>query len=75
MAVRMSALRAGRPLPPGRFPVLISVGGSVDPGTIVRLEGYGQFKKCNDLVGNRTRELPVCIKVPQQTTLPRAHLK
>jgi hypothetical protein len=27
MAVRMSALRAGRPLPPGRFLILISVRG------------------------------------------------
>jgi hypothetical protein len=27
MAVRLSALRAGRPLPPGRFMVLISVRG------------------------------------------------
>jgi hypothetical protein len=35
----LSALRAGRPLPPGRFLVLIS-----DLRAIVRLEGLGQFK-------------------------------
>jgi hypothetical protein len=43
MAVR-SALRAGRPKPPGRFVVLISVGGLLDPMAIVRLEGLGQLK-------------------------------
>jgi hypothetical protein len=41
MAVR-SALRAGRPLPPGRFLILISVRGWGDP--IVRLEGLVQLK-------------------------------
>jgi hypothetical protein len=42
MTVRLSAPRAGRPLPPGRFLVLISV--RVDPRAIVRLEGLGQLK-------------------------------
>jgi hypothetical protein len=44
MAVRLSALRAGRPLPPGRFLVLIPVRGCIDPRVIVRLEGLGQLK-------------------------------
>jgi hypothetical protein len=39
--------------------------------TIVRLEGLGQLKKSNDLIGNRTRNLPACSIVPQPTTLPR----
>jgi hypothetical protein len=43
MAVRFSALRAGRPLPAERFPVLISLMGWVDPRTIVRL-GLGKLK-------------------------------
>jgi hypothetical protein len=43
MAVRLSALRAGRPLPPGRFLILISVRGLVDPRATVRLEGLGQL--------------------------------
>jgi hypothetical protein len=44
MAVRLSALCAGRALPPGRFLVLISVRGCVDPRAIVQLEGLGQLK-------------------------------
>jgi hypothetical protein len=44
MAVRLSALRAGRPLSPGKFLVLISVKVCVDPRAIVRLEGLRQLK-------------------------------
>jgi hypothetical protein len=44
MAMRLSALRAGRPLPPGRFLILISIRGSVDPRAIVRLEELGQLQ-------------------------------
>jgi hypothetical protein len=44
MAVRLSALRVGRPLPPGRFLVLISVRGLVELKAIERLEGLGQLK-------------------------------
>jgi hypothetical protein len=45
MAVRLSALRAGRPLPPGRFLVPIYVRGWVDPRVTVQLEGLGKLKK------------------------------
>jgi hypothetical protein len=38
----------------------------------VQLEGLGQLKNSNDLIGNRTRELPACSIVPQRTTLSRA---
>jgi hypothetical protein len=44
MAVRLSALCAGRPLPAVRFLVLISARGSVDSRAIVRLEGLGKLK-------------------------------
>jgi hypothetical protein len=72
MAVNLSALRAGRPLPPRRFLVPIFVSGWVDPRGIVWLEGLVQLKKSNDLIGNRNRDLPACSIVPQPTTLPRA---
>jgi hypothetical protein len=57
LAVRLSALRAGRPLPLGRFLVLIFVRDWADHRAIVRLEGLGQFKIIH-LIGTRTRNLP-----------------
>jgi hypothetical protein len=44
MVVKLSALRAGRPVLPGRFLVLIFVRGFVDPRAIVGLEELGQLK-------------------------------
>jgi hypothetical protein len=44
MAVKLSALRAGRPLPLGRFLLLISVRGRIDPRATVQLEGLGRLK-------------------------------
>jgi hypothetical protein len=44
MGVMLSPLRAGRPLPPGRFLALISVRGWVDPRAIMWLQGLGQSK-------------------------------
>jgi hypothetical protein len=73
MAVRLSALRAGRPLPPGRFLVLISVRGWVDPRAIVWLGGLGQLKNPATSSGIEP-DLPTCSIVPQANTLPHARI-
>jgi hypothetical protein len=65
MAVRSSALSANRPLPPGKYLVLISARDWVDSRAILRMEGLGQLKNSNDLIWNRTRDLPACSIVPQ----------
>jgi hypothetical protein len=44
MVVRLSVLRTSFHLPPGRFLVIISVRGWVDPRAIVRLKGLRQLK-------------------------------
>jgi hypothetical protein len=75
MAVRLSALRAGRALPPPPRDL---------PGTDW---GFGLSRPPGDsaagrirsiekihLIGIRTRDLPVCSIVPKPTTLPRAPL-
>jgi hypothetical protein len=74
MGVRLSAFRAGRPLPTppqGRFLLLISVRGGVEPRVTVWLEGLGQLKKIH-LIGTWTRDLPAHSIAPQPTTLLRA---
>jgi hypothetical protein len=64
MVVRLSALSADLPLPPGRFLVLISVRGCVDRRAIVRLEGQEaigdhQFEfRCNRSTTDQTFYIP-----------------
>jgi hypothetical protein len=45
MAVRLSAIHAGRLYPQVDFLAVISVRGSVNPKAMVRLEGLGKLKK------------------------------
>jgi hypothetical protein len=72
MTVRLSALRAGHPLPLGRLLVLISVKGWVDTRAIVRLEGLGQLKNTMTSSGIERETFRLCSIVSQPTTLPRA---
>jgi hypothetical protein len=69
MAVRFSALRAGRPLPCRKIP------GTHFCQRINRPEGHiaagriRSIEKYNDFIRNRTRDLQACSIVPQPTTL------
>jgi hypothetical protein len=69
-AVR-SALCAGRPFPPGRFLVLISVMRLSGPQGHNAAGRIRSIEKSNDFFGNRTRDLPIYSIVLQPTTLPR----
>jgi hypothetical protein len=61
-----------QPFIPGRFLVLISVRGYVDPQSHGAAGRIRPIEKSNDLIGNRNCELPACSIVPQPTTLRRA---
>jgi hypothetical protein len=52
--------------------VLISVGGSVNPRAMARLEGLGKLKTFSDLIGTQTRDLLACSIVPRQSMVPHA---
>jgi hypothetical protein len=75
MAVRLPALRAGRPSPPRKIP------GTHFYQRLSRPEDHSaagrvrSIEKSNILIGNRIRDLPACSIVPQPTTLPRAPYK
>jgi hypothetical protein len=69
MAVRLSALRACRPLPPGWFLALISVRGWVDPRGHSAAGRIRSVEKSNYLIGNRLRDLPACSIKRERTVL------
>jgi hypothetical protein len=66
MAERLSALRAGRPLSPREFLVLIFLRLSRPHGSAGKITS---IKKGNDVIGNRTSDLPDYRMIPQPTTL------
>jgi hypothetical protein len=67
MAVRLSALRAGSPLPAGRFLVLNSVKRLSRPQGPSSAGRIRLVELPNDLIGNRSRDLTACSTVSQST--------
>jgi hypothetical protein len=71
MAMWLSELGPGRPLPPEK------ISGTYFSYRLIRLQGHSAAgrissnEKFSNLIGNRTRDLPACSIVPQSTTLPR----
>jgi hypothetical protein len=68
--VRLSALRAGRPLPPRKIP------GTHFCQTLSPPQGHSAAWRIRSIdksnyIGNGTRDLPACSIVPQPTTLPK----
>jgi hypothetical protein len=72
MAVKLSALCAGWPLftprkvPGTHFCLRLS-----QPQGRSAARRVKSIEESNDLIGNRTRDLPACSIVPQPTTVPR----
>jgi hypothetical protein len=64
LVVRLSALRVCRPLPSGRFLVLISVNDWTGPRAVARMEGKIQWHR------ESNPRTSACSIVPQPTTLP-----
>jgi hypothetical protein len=74
MAVRLLALRAGRPTAlytqeDSWYLFLLEAESPQGHSAAGRMRS---IEKSSDLIGNRTRDLLACSIVPQPTTLPRA---
>jgi hypothetical protein len=69
MEVGLSALRVGRPLPPGRFWFMFLLGAECITGPWC-CSGVGSVEESSELVGGRARDLPACGMVPQHTMQP-----
>jgi hypothetical protein len=74
MAVRLSALRAGRPLPPRMIPgthFCYRLGRAQSRSAVGRIMS---IKKSNDVIGNRTRDFPACSIVQLKYKVMRSAL-
>jgi predicted RNA binding protein YcfA (HicA-like mRNA interferase family) len=72
MEVRLSPLHAGRPLQPRKIP---GTNFCLRPSRPQGHSAAGRIRsieKSNDVIRNRTRDLPACSTVPQPNMLPRA---
>jgi hypothetical protein len=69
--VRLSALHTGRLYPPGNIPGTDFRYRLSRPQDHSAAERIMSMKSTSDIIGNRTRDLPVCSAVPQQTAPPR----
>jgi hypothetical protein len=72
MAVRLSALSAGRPLPARKIPGPHLCYRLSQPQGHSAAERIWSIEKSNDLIGNRNHDLSACRIVPQPSTLPCA---
>ena len=72
--VRLSALRTGRLYPPGNIHgthFCLRLSRPQDHSAARRIIS---MKNSNDIMGDRTRDLPACSIVPQPTAPPRARV-
>ena len=60
------------PLPPGKIPGTHFYYSLSQPHGHSAARKIMSIKNCNDIIGNRTRDLPVCSAVPQTTAPTRA---
>jgi hypothetical protein len=67
MAMKLSNLRAGHHLHPGRYLVLISVQSLSRPEDHCAVERLRSRAKSSDFVGNGTCDVPACSSVPETT--------
>jgi hypothetical protein len=67
MAVRLSALRARRPLPLSNTQILLDAESTQGHSVAGRIRSIEKFHR----IGSLNHDLPACSIVPQSTTLPR----